>query len=624
MKTEGKQRRPETLNELANRRLAALTFEGEAQVMQAVLSQPGRRAGTRSRLRLALMIGLLTLLVLGTALAIGLIYSNTYSARKAADSALMTRYHLHPDSLGMFYVRETKDEASTTFTYTPNMNDKQTGTYTVVLRSDGQAQTSWTHDEIAPEIYEGGNLDAPVWGAAQLNKYVKLKNAYYGKMAELDWRLSYTWTLEQRAEIYGLLDAMQEAYGEQPYRTYLVPDETDIKEEAVPGLAIAALAQTYGLSEAYFADFVPNYTFSRLQEDQQKHYWVDLRRAETWSNLNHEGEVFQIQILSPSGEARKPVWHIKDLALRSLPAGDLRPYAHAVREYMDVGAFDILSAQDKGRLAQRLVSAGFAEILQDTHYIIPGPGLVGEEQANELAQAAMLERYALTQEMLDLFERSSALVMEDKQAIWLVRYAARSFLQIDVVLFPPLGEYTLRLDARDGQVLAAEWTLADVDNKQYTQHTWGQTQAYNAHILPWLLALYQQANAIQEKYTQEDWLMSLEDQAAYDALFRDNGFPPASYPHSLPRPDELQLEPALAIAQMALREELHLSEQLIGQLEPVMPFFLRYANYLKVASGDPVWLFRYDHPEGIYQVYINGKTGELLLVEYQPMAAGNG
>lgn len=118
--------------------------------------------------------------------------------------------------------------------------------------------------------------------------------------------------------------------------------------------------------------------------------------------------------------------------------------------------------------------------------------------------------------------------------------------------------------------------------------------------------------------------MSLADKAAYDALFRDNGFSSDRYPRDLPRENELTEEAARAVALQALREELQLTEAVISQFTLIEPDFYRYPAHMRAHTEDPMWLFRFNHQEGIYLVFLSARNGELILVEYEPAAAGNG
>ncbi len=226
----------EPFDTIVNRRLSGMQFEGADQVIAALQKQDTpRMPATHRRFRLAIVLAILLTLLIGTALALGLRYTAGYSARKAADAALVKTYGFEQETIGLFWVREKPQENGILFTYTPHMTPQKSGEYQVLLGKDGKAAATWSLDGQDPKQYESGSLEDPIWGAKQMNTYLKLKNAYYGKAAQFDWENVSRWTLAQRAEVFGLLQQMQLAYGETSSYKDIVPDGDDIQpEEAIP------------------------------------------------------------------------------------------------------------------------------------------------------------------------------------------------------------------------------------------------------------------------------------------------------------------------------------------------------------------------------------------------------
>lgn len=617
----------EPFDTIVNRRLSGMTFEGEQQVFEALRAQDTpRMPATRRRFRLAIALAILLTLLLGTALALSLRYTAGYSARKAADTALMQTYGFEQETIGLFWVREKQQGDSTLFTYTPHMTPKKSGEYQVLLKKDGKAEATWSLDGADPKQYESGSLEDPIWGPKQMNTYLKLKNAYYGKAAQFDWENVSQWTLAQRAEVFGLLRQMQLAYGETSSYKDIVPDQDDIQPEAARQLAKEYLMTTYGLSEDYFEAFTPSLVFQESLEDHIRRYHIQFRNAAARDDYYLPGvEIFSVTLQSPSGTFEKTSWYLADTAKRSLPAGDLTAYRQAVTEYMDSGAFELLCAADKGRLVQRMVKAGLVDLLKDTSYIIPGPGMLDEKEAVRLAQDALRERYGLTPDMLTLFDHSASLLKQENQVVWQVVYVGRQVLRWGESEKPPIGEYTVVMQAKTGEPTKVSWSLDGVETGRFTKETWGQAKAYDASVLPYFKALMDAVEPILRKYGPGDWYdMAVPDQAAYDKLYRDSGFSKERYPHDLPGPDDLTEEAARALAFSALREELQLSEEVIKELNPVYAYFLRYATYAQASPDRPVWSFRLHHREGIYIVDLSAQNGELIIVKYEPAAAGNG
>lgn len=619
--------RTEQLHTIVDRRLAAMEWTGEDAVLRALhAARRAPTAGARRRLRTGLVLAVILLLLLGTALALGLIYSEGYSRRKAADRALMDAYGLSQEAVGMFLVRQERTPGGTRFTYEPYMHADKVGTYTVLLPGQGHAVTRWSHDggEL-PREDEG--LDARIWGARQLNAYVRVKNAYYERSHEIDWNGAAGWTLEQRAQVNRELQSMQRAYGEHVPDEHIVPGPEDITREDAVARARDALTATFGVDEARLDALRLQLTFTRSAEDGARRYRVLYNNYDPQhGGMGAQFEAFLVDILSPSGEAVCPRWQVNDLAQRTLPEGDLSGYRIAVTQYMESGAFERLPAAEKGRLASRIAKAGLGDLLGQVQYAIPGDGALNEAGALALAADALGSRFGLTARMRTLFTVSAALVVERGQVLWDVTYKADDVPYWRVHAVPPVGDYTVRLHAATGEVLEAAWSLAGRETRAFTRDTWGQAEAYDAAILPWYMDLLEERGKIIRRYPEEGdvYFMSLEDNAAYAALFRRNGFSARRFPDALPGPGDLQLAEARALAMDALRSELHLDERVIRELDPVLPGFLMTGANFPGGTGDPVWVFTCHHKGGIYVVVLKADTGALLVVQYGPAAAGNG
>ncbi len=616
----------ETLKTIVDRRLSAMDWAGQDAVLRSVHTS-GTPRPLRRRLRLGLVMALVILLLLGTALALGLKYSEGYNRRKQADQALMDTYGFTQEAMGMFHVQESSTPEGMQFTYISYMNDDKVGTYTVTLPAKGKARTAWSHAGTDPAMLSGG-LDAAIWGAPQLNAYVHVKNAYYQKTSEFDWSNAGSWTLEQRAQVDAVLNDMQAVYGDHIASTHIVPGAEDIPQDKAIRLARAALVTTFGVDEARITALQESISFTRSNEDGTRRYHVRYeacKRAETFPDI--APEIFSVDILSPSGTAESPHWYIRDPAQRTLPDGDLTGYHTAIEQYIESGTFEMLPALDKGRLAERISQAGHHDLLGRVQYVIPGSGVISEAAALEKAAQALEQRHGLTESMHRLFSISTALVRRDAHVVWQVQYKANDVPFWGVHAVPPVGDYTVWLYAATGAVLDTQWSLAGQETRTFTQRTWGQAKAYNAAILPWYMALLDERESIVAKYIQTEgdiYAMSLADNAAYAELFRRNGFSPRQFPDALPGPHDLALEAAQALATEALRSELHLDEATIQALDPIFPSFLLSGDNFLDGPQDPVWAFTFHHTMGIYVVVLKADTGELLIVQYDPAAAGNG
>lgn len=93
-------------------------------------------------------------------------------ALKTAHAALADRYHLSIDALGLFDTHVDLCGETAIVTYRGNaVPEALTGTYYVIIAPHG-VQPMWTHDgSLVP--WQSGDLDSPVWGMPQLQKYLR-------------------------------------------------------------------------------------------------------------------------------------------------------------------------------------------------------------------------------------------------------------------------------------------------------------------------------------------------------------------------------------------------------------------------------------------------------------------
>ncbi|NLB39436.1 MAG: hypothetical protein GX810_09375, partial [Clostridiales bacterium] len=424
-----------------------MTWNGAADVL-AVGAQPPRvMPAVRRRYRLGLVLALIMLLLAGTALALGLLYSDGYSRRKQADQALMDTYDFTQEAMGMFLTETASVPDGVQIAYRSHMQDEQVGTYTVLLPRQGKPVVRWSHDDADPTQLAGG-LDAPIWGAKQLNAYVRIKNAYYQKSSEFDWQNVGSWTLEQRAQADVVLTEMQQAFGEAIPTTHITPGPDDIQPDDAVHLALEALADTFGVDTAHITALDQTVAFTRNNVDGTRRYRVQYdayKRVVNPSDVSFEA--FHVDIMSPSGKAENAHWYIGDPEKRTLPEGDLTGHRTAIEQFIDNGSFEVLPALEKGKLAERISHAGHNDLLGSVTYVIPGPGVISETAALEKAAQVLLARHGLTGSMHSLFTVSAALVRRENHVVWQVQYKGNDVPYWGVHAVPPVGDYTAWLYA---------------------------------------------------------------------------------------------------------------------------------------------------------------------------------
>lgn len=614
MKTE-----QDNLKQLIDRRLSTLTFTRGQQVLRQADEKAPRRA--RLLLRPALAAGLALLLVAGVALAFSLSYSKRYNISRQAAQAMHSQYGFDESTLGMFFEHSEKQGETWIVRYQPIMTyPQQAGSYEVIIK-DGLATASWSLDNIDPALYQDGSLGAPVWGARQLKTYMEQKHAWYQSDEGLDFDNWHDWSLEQRAAVAARRQAALPEGERQFGLMDILPEAEDLVPEEALRLARKAVLDKYGVTSMMLGDNKLSLSFVRDLSTQKKHYLVQL--------LPPPGRqsTFVIKISSPDAQVLECSW-FADAKSRSLPLGKLDKYRDAVQEYVQTGAFAALNAQAKAQLANRIAAAGLADLLPQTGYVVPGPGLIAEEEAIKLLHQALFSAYQLEETGRTLFSADLALLRTGSQVAWQlelrpVELAEQVFAW--PVGDPPLGHYRAQVDARSGQVLLASWSLEGKNQGAvFTKNNFGPAPAYAGYILPWFAELKQQVEAIWNKYEAGDrYNMNVADNAAGDALFRAAGFPARQFPHGLPGQHALSLEAARKLADIALREEMKVDQQLIASSFVYPEYFIDTSFSKNPGQGD-VWSFTYHHREGIHLVTMDAIDGSLLIVQFDPLAAGNG
>lgn len=615
MKTE-----KNNIKQALDRRLSALSFDRAEEVLkQAAL---GVDQKPKTRLRPALALAFLLLLLAGTALAIGLSYSRQYDLNKRAREALGAKYGLNEQTLGLFYERSSQEDGQDVVRFVPIMPfEAQAGTYTVRF-VDGRPQASWSHDGQLREAEASGDLRSPVWGQAQLQAFVGGKNALQAALIRLEQEAEakgqewYDWTLDQRAK-KGELTRQLMPEGEH-WDIDVLPKEQDLSQEEALRLAQQAVEDKYGIPQERLKEHRMTLSFRENSGTKQRYYEV------LWARQGGQTSEFQVRLSSPGGEVLRCLWFTGE-SPRELPAGDLMPYPEAVQEYMESGAFSRLAAADKAELAKRVREAGMEALLPQTGYVVPGAGVLSQQEAQEKLYAILQAQMQVNDAARALFMEDIALLNEGSQVFWQLSLRPRHLPDWPYHQ-PPLGEYEVRLDARHGQALSCTWSLAGENaGKTYDQSSFGQAKALSGPMLPWFLDLYDGIKEVLSRYPEaEQHHLKVPDNAQHDALMRAAGYPSAMFSHGLPKKDALTEQAAMKLARQALLLEMHLSQQRMDEIFLVYPEYLIDTTYLISPNSRDVWSFCFYHKEGTYVVTLDAFSGTLLLVRYDPEAAGNG
>ena len=208
-------------------------------------------------------------------------------------------------------------------------------------------------------------------------------------------------------------------------------------------------------------------------------------------------------------------------------------------------------------------------------------------------------------------------------AVWVVCYQPSP--AVNQILYAkgysPLGVYVMSFLEETGEVLHKAWSLEGKETGTYTPQTWGQADAYDASMLPWVLDFLKICWPIEEAAEAEQlsgsW--SVEEKAAFDQTFRDAGFDKAQYNHVLPTEKDIPYEKAVEIVAQVLEEECGVSREVFDAS------VFAYADLTQEPERRE-WYFWVQNAEEQcgWTVELNAETGEIYKVLSDPFANGNG
>lgn len=565
----------------------------------------------KRKLSTVLVAALIILLLAATALAVTLNRSNENMAVRSAQEALMEKYGITHETIGLFVpTAEYKEGAWHISFRSVKYNDEAMGTYHVTIPAGKAPEASWSHDGTTVD-FENADLTSPVWGAKQLEMALHLDQAYAIKRNEERMGQS----LEEKAAY----DEMLREYGDMGMAVNILPEADDIQEDEAIALAKSLAEEKYGLTQEALSTYETNVDFRLHVWNGERLY--DIRLMGEQPDEADRPNAITVRFFSPSGEVQMCNWSI-DPALRTLPQGPLDGYEEAVREFVKAGSFDLLSAADKADVGTRINEAGYGEYIDDLHYIAPAAGDIPETEAQVAAVAGLEAAYGVTPEMLVLFEEAIAFVEDDGTRCWLVVWSPKQARYWPQDFPERYGVYRVWIDAETGGAHRADWTYDGVEmDGAYTQSNWAKAPAWDSDILPWALAFHEAQEALEDKYSHtNDTLWALEDFAARDALFRGAGFDQEGYyRYGLPGEGELTEAEAMALAQAALKEDFALTDEAFDHFLVMTAFYI----------DDPqknIWVVTYfntlDGGLSSYAATLESITGEILDTEY--IATGNG
>ena len=273
--------------------LSGLTWSREDA--QTVLSAAkGEKPQMKKKFSVALAVTLAIVLLAATALGLGVLKSEKYSAVEKARHALAEKYGLTAEMLAMFSVQTGEENGvSVVQFYTVDsvfMDSYRAGAYSVAIDRSGNTCAVWSRDGVNEPNLEDGDLRAHAWGARQLQAVLD-RNAYYWNwLNEFSTALPIAEQLEKYAELDAAMAPLQEP---ATYRTLAVED-TDIPEDEAVEIARAAAQEHYdtAIDDACIAH-------RELRENKTAGRAYDIF-------FEKDGRWLEVYVFTPSGETGFP------------------------------------------------------------------------------------------------------------------------------------------------------------------------------------------------------------------------------------------------------------------------------------------------------------------------------
>ena len=589
--------------------LRDLDWHGEEEVLRAVRAKrkPSFRLGRVPKRTLVLAIILMTIII-GTALALGITFSIRYQIQRQAAEAVKSSYDLTDEMLDLFTYKRENTEKGWIASFEANaIHQKELGFYTVEKEADGTLSVTWSHDNADQELVASGELTSPAWGAKQLARIIPFYRQHMDRWKNVQKMDDLS--LEEKAALDAPLMEVQEI----GLLINIVPEKDDISVEMAKEIAMKAVTEKYGVSEAALAKKKIDISFYLYGGTDRREYRISMDDLDS---------SYVINISSPDGNVTYCRWMVSE-ENRTLPEGDLSLYAEAAQEYVTTGAFDLLDAAEKSEVAARYEAAGLGDLLPK-QYILPKHNALSEKEAIEKAAEAAQATFGLKGNWQSLFQVRSAMIKEQDRSLWQITWLPYNMGNWHWPDVDKLGEYKATLSVETGEIFSCEWSLLNVDTGNYTEETWGQAQAYSADMLPWVLNLLEQAQQILEKYPGSTNLdeMSPEDRAAYDALFRSAGYDLAFYPNTLPNEKDITQEDAAALALEAIQTVYQVDGSALVRGESFHESFSLWVT--DEGNTIRVWIIYYWNDPDAFTVAVNAENGEIEQIWHDDLSVGNG
>ncbi len=537
------------------------TYGPTTEAFKALVADTLRKEEEPMRKRkwtIVLAAALVLTLLVATAVAAAIGVFGRKTAVEMAYAALEKEYGWTRD-----LTEEFREEASSatdasggtvwTIKLIPNSLYVDSGEYEAVVTPDGVRSLTWSLDGADKALLDSGDFKSPAWGPAQLRRLNEINAKMQERMQAKETELGpfERWSMEEKAAHSQFIQDL--GHPKPDMFVWVLPEEGEMTREEALEHALGLIEDKYGVTRETMDRF--DWTEDYMTVATKNEQWAEWDEKQ-WSFefLPKKGEdaealgEYRVRFFVPSLDIDLCLWysdHFFDAAPDLLEKGKL----DAVHERIDTIYFDELTPAEKAAYSAPIREAGYALRRNDYHYIAPAEGDLLEQQAVDIASAALRDE-GFSEKTAARFTIARSLILsDDGERLW-------------QIIFKP-SEQPVEVGARmvyitqDGAVKSYE----DVDFNMYEKRP--EPTASDEPLLEkrhWTAAeantyfeIYDQAEKIRETHLNASGRMTLEGYALHDQLWRDAGAR-YGYAHVMPGDNDLPLDEAEEIARKAIRD----------------------------------------------------------------------
>ena len=229
-----------------------------------------------------------------------------------------------------------------------------------------------------------------------------------------------------------------------------------------------------------------------------------------------------------------------------------------------------------------------------------------------LARQALKERYEFTDETFSFFSKTVDFIKMDEStdSYWSITYTPIKHLG-------NIGIYVVDIHTVTNKLLNIQWSLS-AESNQYEQGD-------NWHSKIWTPALIDRFMMFPDEYEQkrlqmeadlgDSWFWTLEDKAALDQMYTDEGYPMEDQViHVLPGEDDIQMEEAIQFVYTSIKEKYAVDAM-------VLEAYTQRLSLLKMAENDEkLWIIElWVEPETSQEHYVvefSSPSKDIQLCQY--------